>query len=242
MSSPQHICYAPGTNLLQFKAGCGKSVLLYEPYQLRKVPHRYAMLAKQSSGNVVDFTMRTFAPQKDTVVIYYFFDYSEKDSLKASAFMRCILHQAIVADKLQPNFQRKLESLFEDRIGSLGPSPDELKRLVYHFIEEYKHAFLIIDGLDEVTVAEQRYIKSWLKEIQRIDSLHICAMTHAAMDMTKVLTRCLPLQIKSDDVEHDIATFVQSQIDLYTESELSDCSPRALELIMHKLVSDADGM
>jgi hypothetical protein len=67
-------------------------------------------------------------------------------------------------------------------------------------------------------------------------------MTHADMDMTKVLTCCLRLQIKADDLEHDITAFIQSQIDTYSQNDLIGCSSSALDLIKQKLVSDAEGM
>jgi hypothetical protein len=159
-----------------------------------------------------------------------------------SAFLQCLLHQVITVDNLLPDSQRSLESLFEDQIGKSGPSIDELEKLFCHFLGKYKCAFLLIDGLDEASEAEQRNIKSLLKTIQKIESARVFAMTHAAMDMTKVLSQCLRLQIKPDDLEHDIATFVQLQVDTYSQACLLGCSSSALDLIKQKLVFDAEGM
>lgn len=59
--------------------------------------------------------------------------------------------------------------------------------------------------------------------------------------MAKVLTCCSRLQIKADDLEHDIAAFIQSQIDTYSQNDLLGCPSSALDLIKQKLVSDAEG-
>ncbi|KAF2624033.1 hypothetical protein BU25DRAFT_493930 [Macroventuria anomochaeta] len=201
--------------------GCGKSVLM---------------------GHAINHLSRSFAAHSSTVIIYYFFDYSKKKSLQVSAFLRCVLHQVITVDNLLPESQRSLESLFEERIGNPGPAIDELERLVCHFIAKYESAFLLIDGLDEVSETERRNVKSVLKTIQKKESVRILAMTHAAMDMTKVLTRCSRLQIKPDDLRHDITTYVQLQIDTYLQSDLLGCSSSALDLVKRKLVSDAEGM
>ncbi|CAN9448759.1 unnamed protein product [Alternaria alternata] len=184
----------------------------------------------------------SFEAHSSTVVIYYFFDSSEKKSLQASAFLRCILHQAITVDNLLPDFQRRLESLFEDQIGESGPATDDLGQLFRHFLRNFKYAFFLIDGLDEVSKTEQRNVKALLTTIRTIDNARIFAMTHADMDMTKVLIRCLRLQIKADDLEHDIAAFIQSEIDTYSQNDLLGCSSSALDLIKQKLVSDAEGM
>lgn len=152
------------------------------------------------------------------------------------------MHQVITVDSLLPESQRSLESLFQDQIGDSEPAIDELKKLFCHFVAKYECAFLLIDGLDEVSETEQRNVKAVPKTIQKIDGVHILAMTHAAMDMTKVLTQYSRLQIKPDDLKHDITTYIQLQIDTYSQNELFDCSSSALDLIKQKLVSDADGM
>jgi hypothetical protein len=156
--------------------------------------------------------------------------------------VRCILHQAIRPEVLLPNSQRRLESLFSKRIGDSEPDKNELEQLFLQFFGKFKCAFLVIDGLDEINEAEQRNVKSLLKTVQKMDSARILAMTHVAMDMSNVLTPCMALQIKPEDLTDDITTFVQSQIDKHGPTEFYDCSPSVLDIIKQKVVSDADGM
>jgi len=195
-----------------------------------------------SRGYIIDYLSKRFSAHSETVVIYYFFDSSEKKTLKASNFLRCILHQAIRLESLLPDSQRILESLFKDQIDQSDPTTSELEHIFFHFYGKFKSAFLLIDGLDEASDIEQRNVKSFLKTVQKMDGARVLTTTHAAMDMSKVFTRGLALQIKPKDLEDDIATFIQSQIDKYSQGELCDCSPAVLDIIKRKLVSDAQGM
>lgn len=202
-----------------------------------------AMYSKQCfRGYIVNHLKLTFSAQDETAVIYYFFDSSQKESLKASTFLRSILHQAIRLKTLLPDSQRRLESLFMDQIDCLEPATSELEELFLLFYGKFKIGYLLIDGLDEADEIEQRNVKSFLKEVQKMDGARILAITHAATDMSKVFTRGRALQIEPEDVKDDIESFVQSQLDKYAQEELSDCSQSVLELIKQKLVSDAEGM
>lgn len=199
--------------------------------------------SKQNSrGYIIDYLNKRFSAHSETAVIYYFFDSSEKKTLKASNFLRCILHQAIRLEFLLPDSLRSLESLFKDQIDQSEPTTSELEQIFFHFYGKFKSAFLLIDGLDEANDIEQRNVKSFLKTLQKMDGARVLAITHAAMDMSKVFTCGLTFQIKPNDLENDIATFIQSQIVKYSQGELYDCSPSVLDIIKRKLVSDAQGM
>jgi hypothetical protein len=205
--------------------------------------HSYKFHSNQYfRGYIIDYLSKTFSAHSETVVIYYFFDSSEKKTLRASNFLRCILHQAIRLESLLPESQRILESLFKNQIDQSEPTTSELEQVFFRFYGKFKSAFLLIDGLDEASDIEQRNVKSFLKTVQKMDGARVLATTHAAMDMSMVFTRGLALQIKSKDLEDDIATFVQSQIDKNSQGELCDCSPSVLDIIKRKLVSDAQGM
>ena len=183
-----------------------------------------------------------FPARDKTAVIYYLFDYSMKESLKASAFLRCILHQAVRIEDLTSTFQRRLESLFLDLISQPEPAISELEQLFLHFYKKLKNGFLLVDGLDEADEVDQRNIKSFLKDVQKVNGARILVVTHAAMDMSKIFTHASVLEIRSEDLEDDIKIFIQLQIDQHSEGELSSCSPSVLNIIKRKLVSDAEGM
>jgi len=157
-------------------------------------------------------------------------------------FLRCILYQTINLETLSPDVQRRLELLFDCPVDQLEPSISELEQLYLHSCRKFKRAFFLIDGLDEVDEVEQRNIKFFLKEIQKVDGARILAFTHAAMDMSKVLIRCSQLHITAEDLKDDVETFIESQISKYSQGELSACSPFVLDIIKRKLMADAEGM
>ncbi|KAF2681224.1 hypothetical protein K458DRAFT_82442 [Lentithecium fluviatile CBS 122367] len=201
--------------------GCGKTVLL---------------------GYIVDHLRTKFLALNETVIIFYFFDSSEKKSLEASTFLRCILHQMLRPETLLPDIQRRLESLFMDQIDQPEPATSELEELFIQTYGELENGFILIDGLDEADDIEQRKVKSFLKEVQKMTGARILATTHASMDISKIFTCGLALHIRQEDLKNDIDVFVQSHIDKYSQEELSDCEPYVLNLIKQKLVSDAEGM
>lgn len=62
--------------------GCGKTVL---------------------TGYIIDYLQTTFLARDDTVIIYYFFNSSNKTSLRTVTFLRCILRQAVRLELLLPD-------------------------------------------------------------------------------------------------------------------------------------------
>jgi hypothetical protein len=152
------------------------------------------------------------------------------------------LHQAVRLESLLPDSQRRLESLFVGQIDQAEPDTNELIKLFMHFYEKFKNAFLLIDGLDEADKSDQRNVKSFLKEVQKVNGARILATTHPDVDMSKVFSRSRTLQIKPEDLKGDIKLFVQRQIDEHSQEGLSVCSPSLLDKIKQALLSGAEGM
>jgi hypothetical protein len=194
-------------------------------------------------GYIIDHLRKSFPPATDdTVIIYYFFDFSNKMTLRASTFLRCILHQAIRSESLLPNQQRRLESVFIDQIDQAEPDTRELLSLFVEFYEKFKNSFLIIDGLDQAEKSHQRIIISFIKEIQKLSCARILVTTYPDIDMSKVLSHSQKLQISPEDLEGDIEIFVQRQIDEHSQMELSVCSPSLLGKLKQALISGAEEM
>ncbi|KAN0081756.1 ankyrin [Elaphomyces granulatus] len=208
------------TNQSLKQAGCGKTVLM---------------------GSVHDFLKRKFSSNKDTTIVYYFFDYSTKASLAVSTFLRSILHQILTVKKLSA-VQVRLESLFSGDIEQWEVDPVEVATLFSDFCSAYKRVFLLLDGLDEIDPRDGRVIRNFLKKFEGIASVKVFITTHPEVDMSTVFRRCRTFKIEAHDVEPDIATFVESQIEQRSQEELSGCSPTLLELIQQALISGAQGM
>jgi hypothetical protein len=185
---------------------------------------------------------KEFSTDKDTIIVYYFFDYSTKASLAVPTFLRSILHQVLTVEKLLPAVQRRLESLFSSEIGQWEVDVDEVASLILDFCSALKTVFLLIDGLDEVDPNDGRVIRNFLKKFQGIASVKVFITTHPAMDMSAVFSKCRTLKIKPQDVEPDITAFVENQIEECSHEELYRCSPTLLESIKQALILGAQGM
>jgi hypothetical protein len=129
-----------------------------------------------------------------------------------------------------------------DQIGQTEPDPSELRELFLHFYRKFKNAFLLIDGLDEADKSDQRNIKTFLKEVQTVNSSRILATTHPDVDMSKVLGRFQTLQIKPEDLKSDIEIFLQRQIDEHSQGSLSVCSSSLLDEVKQAMLSSAEEM
>jgi hypothetical protein len=184
---------------------------------------------------------KKFSTNKDATIVYYFFDYSTKASLAVPTFFRSILHQILTVETL-PAVQVRLESLFSGEIEQWGADPVEVASLFLDLCSAYKRVFLLLDGLDEVDPNDGRVIRNFLKKLQGIASIKAFITTHPEADMSTVFMKCRTFKIEAQDVEPDIATFVESQIEQHSHMELSECSVNLLEFIKQALISGAQGM
>ena len=184
---------------------------------------------------------KEFSTDKDTPIVYYFFDYSTKASLAVPTFLRSILHQVLTVEKLHPAVQHRLESLFFE-IELCEVDAAEVESLFLDLCGALKRVFLLIDGLDEVGPNDGRVIRNFLKKLQGIASIKVFITTHPAVDMSAIFSKCRTLKTELQDVEPDITTFVESQIEDRSHDELSGCSPTVLGAIKQALISGAQGM
>jgi hypothetical protein len=127
-------------------------------------------------------------------------------------------------------------------MGQAEPEISELIKVFMCFYGKFKNAFLLIDGLDEADKSDQRNVKFFLKEVQKVNGARILAITHPDVDMLKVFSRSQTIQITTEDVKGDIEIFIQSQIDAHSQEELSVCSPSLLDKVKQTLLSLSEEM
>ena len=143
---------------------------------------------------------------------------------------------------MPPAVQVRLESLFSGEIDQWEVDPFGAASLFSDLCSAYKIVYLLIDGLDEVDPNDGRVIRNFLKEFQGIASVKVFITTHPEVDMSTVFRRCRTFKIEAQDVEPDITTFVENQIEQHSHMELSGCSSPLLELVKEALISGAQGM
>ena len=191
---------------------------------------------------MIDYLAATYGSKQDTAIIYYFFDYTAKESLRMSTFLRCILHQVIRPEKLDPSILLRLESLFLGQMDQTVLNITELEDIFVQFYRSFKIGLLLIDGLDEVDINDQRYIRKFLITMQHISGARICITTHPEVDVSKVLRDIEILRIEPEDLKADIETFIDVKFKEHSQDELRICSPDHLSKIKQVLLSLTDGM
>ena len=191
---------------------------------------------------MIDYLAVTYSSKQDTAIIYYFFDYTAKESLRMSTFLRCILHQVIRPEKLDPSILLRLESLFLGQMDQTVLNITELKDIFVKFYRSFKIGLLLIDGLDEVDVNDQRCVKEFLMTIQYMSCAKLFITTHPELDVSKVLRNTEILRIDPKYLKTDIETFIDVKFKEHSQGELRICQPDHLSKIKEFLLSCADGM
>jgi len=144
--------------------------------------------------------------------------------------------------ELLPAVQVRLESLFSAEMDQWEVDPVEVASVFSDLCSAHKRVFLLLDGLDEVDPNDGRVIRNFLKKFQGIASVKVFITTHPEVDMSTVFRKCRTFKIEAQDVEPDIAAFVESQIEQHSHVELAGCSLPLLELVKQALISGAQGM
>lgn len=178
----------------------------------------------------------------DCVVVYYFFDSTRKDSLSAVTFLRSLLHQLIHSEILSPDIQRILEAIFEPN-GVREPDLDELEMIIIKVCGKLDKIFFIIDGIDEAEQHHRRVVLRFLKNIEQSRSgIQIFVAGQSEVDIAVVFGDIHAVHLKSHDLETDIKTFIDFQLEMAYSGSLSVCEPDLISAVKKALALKAEGM
>jgi len=193
-------------------------------------------------AHVIERLKNMLSGDKDMrVVSYYFFDSSKKESLSAITFLRSIMHQLIWSENLSPNIQRRLEAIFGLN-GKREPDVDELETLIFELYKKLDKVFLIIDGIDEVEQDDRRIVLRFFKHTEQNQSgIKLFVAGQPEVDMTTVFGSCQAVHLRPHDLETDIRTFIDFQLEKIS-GILSICESDLITTIKRTLALKAQGM
>ncbi|KAF8241688.1 hypothetical protein K440DRAFT_591719, partial [Wilcoxina mikolae CBS 423.85] len=199
--------------------GCGKTIL---------------------TGHVIDHLRMTLC--SDNNIAYYFFDFSRKESLSAVTFMRSMLHQLIRSEILSPDIQRLLEAILGPN-GNREPDAGEMETLIIKLCGKLGNVFFIIDGIDEVERNDRRVVLRFLKNIgQSRLGIQFFVAGQPEVDMTMVFGNCHAVRLSPQDLQTDIKTFIDFQVEKEYSGVLSVCEPDLINTVKLVLATKAQGM
>jgi hypothetical protein len=162
--------------------------------------------------------------------------------LSAVTFLRSLLHQLIHTEILSPDIQRILQAIFDPN-GVREPDIDELEKIIIKVCGKLGKIFYIIDGIDEAEQNHRRVVLRFLKNIERSRSgIRIFIAGQSEVDIAVVFGNIHAVHLKSHDLETDIETFIDFQLETEYSGVLSVCESDLISAVKKALALKAEGM
>ncbi|CAO2647534.1 Nn.00g084560.m01.CDS01 [Neocucurbitaria sp. VM-36] len=195
------------------------------------------------SASLVNSLLEAGARHRDSLVCYYYCDYTEIASLGPMAFMSSLLQQVVQALPLH-QFDDELPCDLDN--GKCPPSLSECIQYFSNLLKAFKIAYIVIDGINELTPEGQIFALDLIDHLLQPTSIitkifvtsrigeytiHRSLKGHESLKITKGL------------VDKDIALFISEQIEDMTKHKNSLLNKRGLKQdIIDALVDGANGM
>ena len=158
--------------------------------------------------------MKTLAarPQEGTGFAYFYFDYTHKASLTASALLSALIKQLLPVGQVSTDVKNRSNLLYGQ--GYRTPTAEELISLLQTVIKLFNRVVLVIDGLDECQSVDQRAVISISKELLRLQSpvVKLFITSRDDADLTRHLDGYPRVRISEGAVGSDIKAFVQHEV------------------------------
>lgn len=191
---------------------------------------------------------KSLASKKDTIMAYYFFDSTHKESLSPCTFLRSILHQILRIESLNPVLQRNLEAIFVGPNGSREPEIDELETLIISLCDTLQNVIILVDGINEAKQEDQRLVLHFLKmavqNSQAIIKLFISSRPEVDVPIFfSDYGQFTHINIRAEDTQIEIDKVITSRVGMEAkEGSLVVCGPAMIEKIKKVLKMKASGM
>lgn len=181
----------------------------------------------------------------DTVIAYYFFDSTQKESLSPRNFLRSILYQVLRIESLNPTLQQRLKAIFIGSYGSREPEIDELETLVLELSNTVQKVIIIVDGINEVEQNDQKLVLRFLKAIQQSQAaikLFVASRPEVEIPIASSNGQLTHISIRAHDNQLDIDDFIESRVEKEAKhGSLIVCEPAVIDKVKNVLKKRANG-
>ena len=198
-----------------------------------------------ASGSVIDHLMTSPGGELgQRVVAYFFFDYRWKESLSATTFLRCILHQVLRMDKIPSGIRERLQRHFGGANDLHEPTLENLQELIFDICTSSNNVFFIVDGLDEAEPDCRIAVLQFLEYMQPYVKIYIAGQPEIDIAALFKGSRAVTINITEHDVKKDIWKFINIKLeqDVTANEVLSNYNPCFTDHIKAALASKAQGM
>ena len=196
------------------KPGCGKSVLA-------------ALILDELKGLQMD----------NTAVAHFYCNSSNPEMSGYRYLLTTILKQINVqSPRLEQNLERmyNMESLVQDR----GPGANEVEKILPAVFSGFRRAFMVIDGLDELSEPERflRFLPLLLRETT--STLTVIVFSRDISPMQNAFKDYPQLRVNGVNNAEDIKMFISSKL----SADDPDWDPDLLDVVKAVLLDKAEGM
>ncbi len=196
------------------KPGCGKSVLA-------------ALTLNELKGLQTD----------NTAVAHFYCDSSNPERSRYLYLLTTILKQiSVQSPRLDHNLERmyNMESLVQDR----GPGANEVEKILPAVFSGFRRAFMVIDGLDELSEPERflRFLPLLLRETT--STLRVIVFSREISPMQNAFKDYPKLRVDGVNNAEDIKMFISSKL----SADDPDWDPDLLDVVKAVLLDKAEGM
>lgn len=176
---------------------------------------------------------------KDTTVIFFYFDKSTNQSLSVRTFIASLLRQLCS----QHGIPQAIKDIFvASRLPTGGLKEPNLAQLgsMYSAMDLLNpQVTLVVDGVDEAddpdAVCETI---EWIMNIS--DRFVNCFMSSRPLQNPSIVDHCLTMTLSAENISSDISTYIENRFS--TEYRLRKMKPELKAYIKQELLVQASGM
>ena len=229
--------------LVLFKAGAGKSTLMYV-----MIVRACSRLFRAFTRSAIIQDIKDEHAIGEAKIVYYYFDFRDSKKQDCYGLLSSLIVQLSVNSELCSNI---LSKLYSDVGPLLKPTLIALKTCIKDMLGQPGQGpiYIIVDGVDECpnspgTPSSRREVLDLIKELIGLKRLnvHVCVASRPEMDIRMVLGPLEPLRISLDDEigqKADIVAFIEYTV---RSNSMPEWTEEDQCLVINTLSKKANGM
>ena len=192
------------------------------------------------SSTAIEEVLKLCKDDSGSALAYFYFDFQNRDKQQCESLLRSLIAQ--FSDQA-PSTPEVLQQLYSRCQSSRhGPDSDDLTATLQCIVQEFQHAYIIIDALDECT--ERELLLELVEKVVdwKSSTLHILVISRQEREIEdSLILRCRHTMALQDSVvARDIEIHVCEK--LQNEPKLKKWPPKVQAEIKEKLTKGACGM
>lgn len=201
-----------------------------------------------NSSTVIDHVQKHYNNEPNTVVVYWYFTFTDTDKQKVSNFLCSVIADICSNRRDTPIALR--EAYDQANYGQQQPGMKSIIAMLKDVVVGFENIYLIVDALDECpkSTGERGKLLDTIHEIYgwKMDSMHILATSRREVDIEEYFN-CLDsdlgcyagVGVQGKHVEQDIIKYIRHRLRHRDYQKWKPALKRDVEI---KLASQADGM